>query len=81
MNEILLGDCYQLIKQIPDKSIDLVYTDIPYSVVDGGTHERKGKLAKKIYREGVNISHLTQGIDYSIFDEMCRVLKYIYIYG
>ena len=29
-NNIYLGDCYELIKQIPDKSIDLIYTDIPY---------------------------------------------------
>ena len=30
INTIQLGDCYELIKQIPDKSIDLVYIDIPY---------------------------------------------------
>ena len=32
------GDSYKLIKEIPDKSIDLIYTDIPYDFVgnDGG---------------------------------------------
>ena len=30
INTIQLGDCYELIKNIPDKSIDLVYIDIPY---------------------------------------------------
>ena len=30
INTIQLGDCYKLIKNIPDKSIDLVYIDIPY---------------------------------------------------
>lgn len=30
LNKIYLGDSYKLIKEIPDKSIDLIYTDIPY---------------------------------------------------
>lgn len=33
INKIFLGDAYELIKQIPDKSIDCVYTDIPYDFV------------------------------------------------
>lgn len=36
INTIQLGDCYELIKQIPDKSIDLVYIDIPYLYCNGG---------------------------------------------
>ena len=27
---IYIGDSYKLIKDIPDKSVDLVYVDIPY---------------------------------------------------
>lgn len=30
LNKIYLGDCLELMKQIPDKSIDLVLTDPPY---------------------------------------------------
>ncbi len=30
------GDCLELMKNIPDKSIDLVVTDCPYKVVQGG---------------------------------------------
>ena len=30
INTIQLGNCYELIKNIPDQSIDLVYIDIPY---------------------------------------------------
>ena len=33
---VSLGDAYALIKTIPDKSIDLVYTDLPYLMVGGG---------------------------------------------
>lgn len=29
-NKVVRGDCLELIKQIPDKSIDLVLTDPPY---------------------------------------------------
>lgn len=35
-NNIYLGDCYELIKKLPDKSVDLVYTDIPYDLEGNG---------------------------------------------
>ena len=30
IDTILLGDCYKLIKEVPDKSVDLIVTDPPY---------------------------------------------------
>lgn len=36
-NNIYLGDAYELIKQLPDKSVDLVITDPPYEIVGGGS--------------------------------------------
>lgn len=30
LNNITLGDCYKVIKEIPDNSIDLVIIDPPY---------------------------------------------------
>lgn len=36
INKIYLGDCYELIKKIPDKSIDCIYTDVPYLYDSGG---------------------------------------------
>ena len=36
INTIHLGNCYELIKNIPDKSIDLIYIDVPYLYVQGG---------------------------------------------
>ena len=35
-NNIYCGDCYELIKLVPDKSIDLVIIDPPYEFVMGG---------------------------------------------
>lgn len=32
MNEVLLGDCLELMKNIPDKSIDMILCDLPYQV-------------------------------------------------
>ena len=36
INTIQLGDSYELIKKIPDKSIDLVIIDPPYQFCAGG---------------------------------------------
>ena len=36
INTIQFGDCYELIKNIPDKSIDCIYVDVPYLYVSGG---------------------------------------------
>lgn len=42
MNEIILkqGDCLQLMKDIPDKSIDLVLCDLPYGKITGKTRAK-----------------------------------------
>ena len=45
INTIQLGDCYELIKSIPDKSIDLVYVDVPYLMVSGGAG--KSEISKR----------------------------------
>lgn len=36
INKIILGDCYELIKNIPDNSIDCIYVDVPYLYQQGG---------------------------------------------
>ena len=43
INTIQLGDCYELIKNIPDKSIDLVLTDPPYMITTTGAGLYKQK--------------------------------------
>lgn len=78
--KLLNGDSYKLIKDIPDKSVDLVYIDIPYLIGNGGSEEKKSKLAKRIQKEDKQITNIKNGIDFLIFDELCRVMKYIYIY-
>ena len=35
-NNIYNADAYKAIKDLPDKSVDLIYTDIPYQVENHG---------------------------------------------
>ena len=30
LNKVYLGDCLEVMKQIPDKSIDMILADLPY---------------------------------------------------
>src|SRR5689334_5162787 len=32
LNSILLGDCIEMMKSIPDKSVDLIFADPPYNL-------------------------------------------------
>lgn len=71
------GDCLELLKELPDNSIDLVVTDCPYKVISGGT--------KSKWKSGYPTSVLNKN-DGKIFDhndielsdwlpEVYRVLK------
>ena len=77
INAIQLGDCYELIKNIPDKSIDLIYIDIPYLMAEGG--HGKSAISQRMKNKRTQIRNIINGIDYSIFDELCRTMKNIYI--
>ena len=74
-------DCLEGLKQIPDKSIDLIVTDPPYLIK--GIHEYKGnKLGKQLikYQQTLVEQNLTEGYDMAILDEMYRVMKVPNIY-
>ena len=76
VNEILLGDCYKLIKKIPDKSIDLIYTDIPYSFNSGGSCD-KSRISQNVNKLMKELNGITDGIDFTILDDFVRVMKKI----
>jgi len=80
-NNIYQGDCYDLIKQIPDKSIDCIYTDIPYEYEKGGCSE-SSQVAKNIKHNQTELldADIVDGINYDIFKEYVRVLKNINIF-
>ena len=83
INEIHLGDAYELIKRVPDHSVDLIVTDPPYEIK--GISEKGSGILKvrghtgQWYAQMVN-SSLHTGIDLSILPEFVRVLKRINVY-
>lgn len=79
LNKITCGDCYELIKELPDKSVQAIYTDIPYLIDRGGMgHSELGRRIKKV--QSVELADIRDGIDYSIFNEFLRVSEKINIF-
>lgn len=73
--EIRLGNAIELIKSIPDESIDLVATDPPYRVTPRGSKETdRGMFAKKLNAQGkVFAENDVKITDFA--SELYRVLK------
>lgn len=78
LNQVTCGDCYELIKELPDKSVNCVYTDIPYLYVDGGPGN--SEMRERIARKKEELKDISNGIDYAILDEFKRVLKKVNIF-
>ena len=80
-NEVYNVDCYKAIKYIPDKSIDCIYTDIPYLYVNGG--QGHSEMSVRTARKKEELKDISKGIDYTILDDFVRIMKKIniYIYG
>ena len=80
LNQIYLGDAYKLIKEIPDKSIDLIVTDPPYEIA--GLHSNSGilKNRKHSHNDDLKDNNLGKGVSLTILNEYVRVLKKINIY-
>ncbi len=79
INKIHLGDSYELIKEIPDKSVDCIYIDIPYLIDSGGGGS--SELAKRIIKiQHKDIAFINKGINYKIFKELERIMKKVNIF-
>lgn len=57
LNQILLGDCLSLLKNIPDNSIDAVITDPPYCSGGRSSTERAKNPIKKYEQSSNKIVH------------------------
>ena len=77
LDNIYCANAYEAIKDIPDKSIDLIYTDIPYEIEGNGGGGHFGAKGREYHKE---YEHFSSGIDFSILDEFVRVCKAIYCY-
>lgn len=82
-NNIYLGDSYELIKSMQDKSVDLIITDPPYDIQ--GLQSKPhglftcGNRTRK-YEDEMIKNGLDKGIDLKILDDFVRVMKKINIY-
>lgn len=78
LNKIYHADCYEAIKQIDDKSIDLVCTDPPYKL---GYHfdASRNRLRQMSDNRRRQMSKITDGIDEDIYEEFIRVCKKVNI--
>lgn len=80
INNVILGDCYEIIKDIPDKSIDCIYVDVPYLMPN--THGDSGGFMGGRINDFYNnqVSEFKEGFDLSILDEFVRISKNINIF-
>lgn len=69
-NNVYNVDCYKAIKHIEDKSIDCIYTDIPYLFHIGFENDN-------LRNDADGLKTINNGIDYAILDEFIRILKNI----
>ena len=82
LNDVYLEDSYKAIKEIPDKSVNLIYTDIPYLIeTHCNNDKKKTPVSQRISNLFINdLNKIISGIDYSILEEFVRIQPYIYIY-
>ena len=79
---LVCGDCIEVLKTIPDNSIDLIATDPPYliSATNGGGSINNVKKLNKSLKDLTTID-ITKGYDIEEFGkEFIRVMKEINIY-
>ena len=76
------GDCLEVLKNIPDDSVDLIATDPPYLISTtngGGTINNVKKLNQSL--KDLTVVDITKGYDIELFGkEFVRVMREINIY-
>lgn len=76
VNKIYCGDAYELIKQLDDKSVDLVLTDPPYEFgAKGGGFYNSENKDKRTYLDTLEENDCTEFDPKILLDECKRVLK------
>ena len=70
LNKVYCEDSYKAIKELPDKCIDCIYTDIPYLFHIGFENDA-------LRNDANDLKTINDGIDYSILDDFVRILKNI----
>lgn len=79
LNKIHLGNSYELIKQIPDKSIDCIYTDVPY-LLNNSSHKGGGVLSEKANVGMEELRFMSYGFNKKILQDFIRVCKKVNVF-
>lgn len=79
-NNIYNVNCYEAIKEIPDKSVDLIVTDPPYEIETIGGNTNIGKSLKVGMCKELEDLNIIKGINIEILDEFMRIMKKPNIY-
>lgn len=80
VNKIYNDDCLNILKQLPDKCIDLVLTDPPYIMDNHGGKVNTGSFKRALTNEK-HIDFICQDFDFiSIFNEFIRICKKVNIF-
>lgn len=72
------ADCMDLLRQMPDKSVDFILTDIPYEIEihGGGKFSDRGMVGGR--GKVSTLEFVSKGIDYDkVFPEFERILKVV----
>lgn len=82
INNIYNEDSYKAIKEIPDKSIDCIYTDVPYLYNSTGKDiTGKSAVSKRISKiQNKDLLDIRSGFDYKLLDDFIRIMKKINIF-
>ena len=80
MVDLRLGDCLELMKDIPDKSVDLVVIDPPYELETqrGGGFFRESNEKRRKYQD--EIKSMMIGISEQLLDILCNKMKKVNMY-
>ena len=80
--QLLNGDSYKLIKNIPDNSVDLIVTDPPYLIEHTTVGSKKWEDILHIQNAFTQLAdgEFTKGITNELLEDFVRVLKKINIY-
>lgn len=80
MIDLRHGDCLELMKDIPDKSIDLIVIDPPYELETqrGGGFFRNSNEKRRKYQD--EIENMMTGISEQLLDILCNKMKKVNMY-
>lgn len=81
MIDLRQGDCLELMKDIPDESIDLIVTDPPYKFENqGGGFYAKNKSTKRVYLDNLKNINCCEFNPYEFLNILKPKLKKFYGY-